>query len=1300
MKKITLLFSLLVGLSTLVHAQPAVFVQSIAGKDILCMEQDKQGYLWIGTSQGLYRYNGSTFQAFKSGKDIQSLNSDYVNSLYLSPEGELWLSNDCGLAQWTGSSFLYPEEASYSPIDGIAEINPTTLVVRKPITFELVSKKDMSTMKAVRTQHTPLDSKYLFISHQKEIWFFSAEEVLVYASDLSVRDYQLKANYPDFLTADKDGSKIWTSRASALTCYNVLNHTEIPIPENLKEYVGRQAPILFLEAYGPSSIIIGFENGKSVVFDTNSGRIEEQSFTFQASKETFLKCFIDKNQNVWIADKEKGLLFYPKYSATKTLLTKGFLNKAEHLYNIAFDNQATLWLMSSQRLLAYDFNKQDFIYSQARSLNETNNIPADVLFNNSFLSIDNFLSVNQDPLQLKQKEVPFTPTIICKGNDNTLWLANKDKIGYVTQGGKFKAILLPEETAAIKTLKTSSASSKKIYILSEGNKLYEWSEDKHSFTPIYLPIHNLDCFADDENGNLWLGSFNEGLICYNPSTQESRSWDTSNGLPDNHVKNIIIDQEQNIWISSTNYISRLTPSTGRFIYVRDMNLGTEAEYRKGCISMDGKLCYLGKDGITIIDPFSKDFKQTEKDDEIPLFLDRIESNGSLFNLDGHTGPIKFKYNENSIRFYFSGICFDQGSHLNYSHKLEGYDKDWQNAGLGQNAIYGNLPAGDYVFKVRVKNLNGEWSHYMLEIPFTIKPAPWVSWWAILLYLMVSFGILGFMVWMYIRHKINSEHLTLVAREKEMAQEQVDFLANLSHELHTPLTLISAPLAQLQQSFYLHESDKALVNLALNSTDKLRRLSEQILATGKNASQGESELKVRSGYLPSIVQTLVNNFRYITTERDIQIDVTVASNVGTGYYDLDKVEKILSNLISNAVKYTSQQKGEIHVHTYIQENKIFVSVTDNGKGIKPEKQEELFARFNRLSMELLNPKIEGNGVGLNYSQYLAHLHHGEIHFQNREEQEGSIFTLEIPYTRDSYTLKEICENPYQIEDRISTPQQKVQENTHVHEKSLLIVEDDADIREYLSMLFSKSYNVSVVSDGMEAFEFLEAGVLPDLVISDIVMPRKDGYQLCKDIRSSKSFSMLPIILLTGKNTIDSHLRSLNLGADAYLPKPFDPYILISQVENLINKRKGLQTLLASQTSSTIEKVSAVSEKPEENEDENITPSTILTEEDKAFLEKIYKLLDQHLNDGNYNATSLAKDIGMSFNTLSPKLKLLVGETPHSFITTYRMNIALEMLREGKTVSEVCYSVGASALQNFSRTFKAKFGVPPTQFDQIK
>lgn len=1299
MKKIFLLLSLFLGF-VLAKAQPGGFVQSIAGKDILCLEQDKQGYLWIGTSQGLFRYNGSTYQVFKSGKDIQSLNSDYVNSLYLSPEGELWLSNDCGLAQWTGYSFLQPQEGTYTPIDGIMEINSTTLAVRKPESFELISKKDMSVIKKVETGFFPLNTRFVFAPEQKEIWLFTTDAVQVYSQDLMVKEYALQGGCPDQVVLEPEGNRIWSRSQSELKCYSIQQHAEMPVPEILSHYIRSQAPVLFLAPYAGNRILIGFENGKCIVFDSSAQRIEEQPFTLQTSRQHFLKCFTDRNQNVWIADKEKGLLFYPKNPATKTLLMRDIPQGAEWFFDIAFDEESRLWLLSEQRAMCYDIGSHTFTQIHKRDRNAEGHIPVNLLFSNSITAPSDIINAKDDPLELKQKGVPFEPVIACKGDDNTLWISDRKQIGYITSGGKYKSILLPEKDFEVKILKASNSAKRKIYIISRQNKLYEWDGDQHSFSPIYQPVHNLDCFTDDRNGNLWIGSFNEGLVCYNPSTQEKLSWDTSNGLPDNHVKNVIVDSENNIWISSTNYISRLTPQTGRFIYVRDMNLGTEAEYRKGCISPDGKLCYLGKDGISIIDPFSRDFKQIEKDDEIPLFLDRMEQNGNLVNVNSQDGPIRFSHQENSIRFYFSGICFDQGSRLNYSYKLEGYDKDWQSSGLDQNATYGNLPAGDYVFKARVKNLNGEWSHYTLEIPFTIQPAPWASWWAILLYIILFAGILGCMVWMYIRHKINSEHLSLVAREKEIAQEQVDFLANLSHELHTPLTLISAPLAQLQQSFYLHESDKALVNLALNSTDKLRRLSEQILATGKTASQGESKLKVRSGYLPSIIQTLVNNFRYIVTERDIQIDITVDSNVGTGYYDLDKVEKILSNLMSNAVKYTSQQNGEIQVHTYIQENKIFVSVKDNGAGIKPEKQEELFARFNRLSMELLNPKIEGNGIGLNYSQYLAHLHHGEILFQNRSEKEGSVFTLEIPYTRDSYAQEEICEDPYETTARTNTAQKQSLENTNVHEKSLLIVEDDADIREYLNMLFSKSYNVSVVSDGMEAFEFLEAGVLPDLVISDIVMPRKDGYQLCKDIRSSKSFSMLPVILLTGKNTIDAHLRSLNLGADAYLPKPFDPYILISQVENLISKRKRLQTLLASQTSSTIEKVSAVSEKPEESKDKDVSPSTIFTEEDKAFLEKIYRLLDQHLSDGNYNAASLAKDMGMSFNTLSPRLKLLVGETPHSFITTYRMNIALEMLREGKKVSEVCYSVGASALQNFSRTFKAKFGVPPTQFEQIR
>lgn len=1297
MKKHIYFLLILHILSLPVWGQSQEFRQTLAGEQILCMEQDSQGYIWIGTLQGLYRYNGSMFQAFTARNDSLSLNSDYVNHLLTDRQGTLWLTNECGIAAWNGYGFKKPEQSTYTPIIGIYDLNDSTLFSIKMQSLELLSKKDLKTRYSTSLPSQSFIQVHEFSNRQKEFWFYQDNTLFVLDQSLKQQKSLPSSFYIQKMTVDEEGNRIWVYNERMLSSYNLKTHEEMPLEPEMKKWLNNHPHILFVEKYDKNELLIGLENDKLYLYNVTSGSISPIDFRVHLSPEEFSCCLVDKGKNIWIADKTGNLQFFPHFTASSTIYLESFANQKLPIINLQTDPQGFIWLLSYNEILSYDKTSGQILSRRKidHMLNHYMNAKLGYFIVPYSQNIEVLKLEAGRITEEKRLDVPYTPEALCMDKEGTIWAASKNKIGNIRKNSVYKSIKIPNDSVSIKKL-VPSASSSKLYIVTTDNYLYVWDEAQKAFNHVYIPIHNLDNFFDDDSGNLWLGSFNEGLVCYNPETKEIRQWNTSNGLPNNHAKEITMDHDGKIWIASSNYIARLTPSTNQFLYVKDINLGSTPEYINTWITDEGTLYCLGRKGITYIDPNTDDFRELEKNaEEIPLYLDKIEGEGNNYTASFlQKGKLDLKHNENTLHFYFSGIRFEQGSHLNYSYKMEGLDENWIESGTNQYAVYSSLPAGDYIFKARVKNLNGEWSRSELEIPIHINPAPWLSWWAFCLYFLLLAGIVGILIWLYIRHKISSERLNLVEREKEMAQEQIDFLANLSHELHTPLTLINAPLAQLQHSGHINESDRVLVNLAMKNTENLRKLSDQILETGKKDHRLENRLEVTWDYLPNIVKTLADNFRFIAAERGIKVEIKTDTNVGSGYFDREKVEKILSNLMSNAIKYTASENGELMIHTYLKGNSIWVSVKDNGAGIAPEKQKELFKRYNRLSMETEKPEISGHGVGLSYSQYLAHIHHGEIIFEPRESG-GSNFILSIPYDKSSYAESEIVTSQVVSSNKVSTePQEKSEKPLKSH--TVLIVEDNSDIRDYLKILFEKDYNVTTTADGMEALEHLEAGALPDIVISDIIMPRKDGYQLCREIRENQNLSRIPIILLTAKDSTESHLKSLNLGADAYIPKPFDPYILLSQVENLIRNRSYIQSFLASKTSSTIEDIKT-QECSELKED--TTPAMSISEEDKKFLDKIYHLLDKHLNDNNYTVALLAQDIGISFNTLSARMKMLLGETPHSFITTYRMNKALEMLRSGKTVSEVCYSVGASAIQNFSRTFKAKFGVPPTQFEQI-
>lgn len=385
---------------------------------------------------------------------------------------------------------------------------------------------------------------------------------------------------------------------------------------------------------------------------------------------------------------------------------------------------------------------------------------------------------------------------------------------------------------------------------------------------------------------------------------------------------------------------------------------------------------------------------------------------------------------------------------------------------------------------------------------------------------------------------------------------------------------------------------------------------------------------------------------------------------------------MCNLLSNAIKYTPEG-GHIDVNVVTDAERMCIEVRDTGIGIPPEKQNEIFKRFKRLDTR---SDIAGSGIGLHYAQQLAHLHKGSITYRPNAPQ-GSCFVLELPTAREAYRDNELAaEIPFAT---TTIPSVAASDDTGKEEKenTLLIAEDNAEVRNYLQGLLAEDYNIMTASDGEEAMECISLNA-PDLIVSDVVMPHKDGYELCQAIKSSTDWGHIPVILLTAKSDTQSSIRGLDCGADAYVGKPFDPFYLKVAIENLLANRRRVQQIVQNLTSGSIPK-----EKARE---------AMLNEQDRLFLEDLHARLDRHLDDEEFSIGLLAKEMGMSYSSLYARIKSLTGQTPQNYLITYRMNTAMQLLRSGRyTVSEVCYKVGSSSLANFSRSFKRQFGIPPSE-----
>lgn len=1256
------------------HAQMQYpLTDHISSYYVTSFAEDTQGYIWIGTNHGLNRFSGSNYAVHYSQKDSLSLNNDNISALQIDSDNNLWISTECGLTVWKDGKFKHPQNAGFNIIPRIIELDRKHIIVSDRQGIAKINKETFQ--EEARFSRPGLSLiKPLAVSDANQIWTTNAKKdatiIYILDADLNIHkilSYENGINIEN-ITNDHEGY-IWITTNKGLMCYDADNLQQIDIPTNLQQLC-QQEKIHFLMPYKTECLLIGIAQKGMFSYNKQTQTLSAINKQQKLQEESYL-CFIDSHHNIWLSDKNTGVLFYPEKILNETITTVQDCLTDPFIKNISIDRENYLWLRTTQDIACYDIQNDQVVYHSSGS-NTYGCLFIDS--RNDLWTITDYSQLNQYSISkgkpTLKRNIPFQGNVfsICEDKTGKIWATLMDKFAIIDSTGNITYKYAPDGIS-FSSLYTVFPS-KKMFLYTISNGIYEFGDDQQ-FMPLDIPVTNPNCIHIDRHNAYWIGTYNAGLTYYDPKTRHLQQFDNSSGLIDNNMKSIIEDRQGNIWFSTSTYITKYDIQRKSFSYIYDNHFINGKLYAINCATAapDGTLYFGGSGGVTVVHPH----KQDKEIEDIPLNFDVVLINGKV--LPSIKKDITLDYKENMITFWYSGLNFESGTSLSYAYQLDGFDKGWIDAGNNKRVAYSNLPSGKYTFKVRVRKLNGEWSKNELSLNINIHPAPWASPLAITLYWIIGLSALCFVIWLIIRWKVQKERLYLSERQKELSQEHIDFVTNISHEFRTPLSLIYAPLKELVHSNSLNGHDKKLLNTMQRNADRLMQLTEQILDSSKSEKE-EKKLQVAPGDLSVFIQTLVNNFRFIAYEKGITIEVQPA-NAANGYFDAEKVETIVCNLISNAIKYTPE-KGEISVTLSVNGDNVQIEVKDTGIGIPPEKREQIFKRFDRLDVNKLKPGIAGSGIGLHYAQYLAHLHKGNISY-TPNTPDGSCFMLAIPFGKDAYSEEEQAqESPYIISSATAisdTTSEKVpQENT------ILIVEDNMDVRNYLQDLLSGYCNTMTAQDGEEALECLTLNI-PDLIVSDVVMPRKDGFELCTAIKDSPDYGHIPIILLTAKSDINSNIKGLDCGADAYVNKPFDPFYLKAVIENLIMNRKRIQQIILNLTSGTIEE-----EKAQE---------AMLNEHDRVFLENLHTQMDRHLADEEFNINVMAREMGVSYSSLYAKIKSLTGQTPQTFFITYRMNVAMKLLKTRQyTVSEVCYKVGASSLANFSRSFKRQFGIPPS------
>ena len=708
----------------------------------------------------------------------------------------------------------------------------------------------------------------------------------------------------------------------------------------------------------------------------------------------------------------------------------------------------------------------------------------------------------------------------------------------------------------------------------------------------------------------------------------------------------------------------------------------------------GKILYGGNKGISVFTPYDhlsdnpRRIRTMVADVKIDGVSSLLEKNNQRFNLRSQI--ISLNAGDKNIEIDFSSLNYAFPDKIKYAYKMDGVDDDWVYVrGDRQFAFYNQLPKGKRTFYLKTTDVNGLWSNYIAEVQVFKQPAFYETLWAYLFYIVFTLLCL-YLFYHRMKRRIQLRHELRIAqidkeKSEELVQTKLRYFTNISHDLLTPLTIITCLIDDAEMT---NGSRISQLTMIRSNVNKLRRLLQQILDFRKVES-GNMKLSVSKSDVISFIDDVCKiHFTPLMRKKNQTFTFLTEDRHLMAYFDRDKLDKIVSNLLSNACKYTANG-GDIKliVDSYWESeyHHLRIQVVDTGEGIAPVDLENVFKRFYTINK---GDESESNGIGLSLTKDLVELHHGTINVES-ELGKGSTFTVDLPINKDSYQEDELISEHISVNgintDLILEKEELIDskvgegEDMQIADVHLLLVEDNEELLFLMEKILSKHYHVLIAKDGLEALNVIKDNEI-DIIISDVMMPEMDGLEFCRTLKSNLETSHIPIILLTAKNTVEDRIECYNAGADGYISKPFELKILEARINNFIMHKKNKQEEFRSNVEVNID---------------SLEPSSM----DKEFLDKVISVIKSNMSEGDFDVVQLADALAVSKSSLYRKMKIATGLSPIEFIRNIRLKHGSQLLKDKSiSVAEVAYECGFSNPKYFATCFKEEFGVTPKEYQK--
>ena len=1369
--QILFLFSIycfLIGSTPVMKAQTGKFYSTdkeLSNSLINAVYQDRKGFIWIATENGLNKFDGTRFSIYRhNATDSTSLKNNYVRTLFEDSRGNFWIGCINGLQRYDRATDNF-HELFISRKDGRKNPHITSIIERRNGDLWIatsgqgaISLKKNSNPASfhIETELTDrIGSNYLnviFEDSRQNLWIATEEKGLYRYSPESK---ELKSYKAPYHIAGDDVSAICED-AHGQIFVGTLTKGLFRLSSRQE---GNFEPVLYQNRMNLNIRTLIIDTRGKLIIGTDGEGVKEyqpqqdiivdseiNAGPFDFSKSKVHSLIEDKDHNLWLGIFQKGLILVPgisnkfDYYGYKSIHNNTIGSSC--VMAIHTDEQATIWIGTDNDGL-YAINDQGKqLRHYTHQAGNPQSVPGTILCLYEDSNQELWLGSYFDGLARINKQTGTCQdvTSLLQGNLN----AGKPKVSCIIED-KNKNLWVGTYGSGL--YKINLPTQHVTYYESTRNENDDWSinrlpndwisyllEDKEGMIWIgtykglavlnpqtdnfinykkqnnLLPGYVVYSLLESSNGEIWAGT-SEGLVCLNKDRLTPVLFTTADGLPSDIICGLAEDEKKNIWISTHQGISKLNPPEKKFInyYAGDGLQGNE--FTRTAVFKDkrGKIFFGGTNGVTAFYP--QDITEIKKEMNVLITgfhvanrpVKKGDKSGNNVITDTavmDTEQFTLAYNENTFSIDFSVLEFSNPDRISYQYKIKELGDEWISTQPGTNRVtYSSLKPGKYTFSVQARDHNN--FSNIRTVTIAITPPWYQTWWA-----KVIWGCLGalliYALTMYILSRIR--HRQEVMRQKHMEQineAKLQFFINISHEIRTPMTLIISPLEKLLAE---HSEKQPVYLMIYRNAQRILRLINQLMDIRK-LDKGQMHLKFRETDIVGFINDLMQTFNYQAQKKNITFtfekELEGADSLKV-WIDLNNFDKVLMNVLSNAFKYT-HEGGNIEVSLKTGHNDAYrgalkdyfeIDITDNGIGIDKNKIEQIFERFYQIDNDMTQSNF-GTGIGLHLSRSLVELHHGIIKAENREDGQGTRFVIRLPLGSNHLKAEEL-ENPEETgseptisqlpKDSIYETEEENKTNEYRKPKAktryrVLIVEDDEEIRRYIRSELDSDFRIYECTNGREGLETI-LKEKPDLVISDVMMPEMDGITLCRKIKQNININHIPIILLTAKSKAEDQIEGLEIGADAYIVKPFNTELLRTTISNLIANRERLRGKLVG----------------EQQVEEKITKIEMKSN-DEILMSKVMKTINDHLADPTLNVEMLAANVGMSRVHMHRKLKELTNQSARDFIRSIRLKQAANLLREKNlSVSEVAYATGFSNLSHFSNTFRDFYGISPSEYKE--